>query len=61
MNHEVKNEATRELLDHVKGLIVDFAKVIKGINDATKILNHWEKQWISLQNKLGICLRVPKT
>lgn len=38
LNHEVKNEATRELLDHVKGLIVDFAKVIKGINDATNHL-----------------------
>ena len=38
LNHGVKNEATRELLDHVKGLIVDFAKVIKGINDATNHL-----------------------
>ena len=38
LNHEVKNEATRELLDHVKGLIVDFAKVIKGLNDATNQL-----------------------
>ena len=38
LNYEVKNEATRELLDHVKGLIVDFAKVIKGINDATNHL-----------------------
>ena len=41
LNHEVKNEATRELLDHVKGLIVDFAKVIKGINDATNHLGEW--------------------
>ena len=38
LNHDVKNDATRDLLVHVNGLIVDFAKVIKGINDATNHL-----------------------
>lgn len=36
--HQIKNEATRELLDHVKGLISEFARVVKGIKDATNHL-----------------------
>ena len=36
--HQIKNEATRELLDHVKGMISEFARVVKGIKDATNHL-----------------------
>lgn len=45
MNYQIKNEATQELLDHVKGLIVEFARIVKGINDATKHLGELVKDF----------------
>ncbi len=34
-NYHVKNEAIRELLEHVQGLVSEFARIIKGIKDST--------------------------
>lgn len=36
--HQVKNEATRDFLEHVRGLLAEFARIIKGIKDATSHL-----------------------
>lgn len=53
LNYEVKNEATKELLDHVKGLIVDFAKIVKGINDATTHLGDLVKDFKDSFNEMS--------
>ena len=53
MNYQIKNEATQELLDHVKGLIVEFARIVKGINDATKHLGELVKDFKGSFNEMS--------
>lgn len=53
MNYQIKNEATQELLDHVKDLIVEFARIVKGINDATKHLGELVKDFKGSFNEMS--------
>lgn len=50
LKYKIKNEATRELLDHVGGLISEFAGIVKGIKDAT---NHLGEVVSDFQNSFN--------